>query len=87
MNLTAKEIHTLQYLSNRMEASARMIGEELFRLEITKSKNALAVGASVCGNLHKKELVLYLPDLKAWRISKLGRQTFFRSVDKTVNHS
>lgn len=60
-----EEIRILYYLSEKMEANVAMISEHIHR---NKSMTAL-----VLRELHKKGLVLRLPELKAWRISKDGR--------------
>ena len=72
--LTERERICLGYLDRLMEANAKMIGEIILR-EQTKNggSNYAAVGAAVVGKLRKRSLVLYLPDLSAWRISRRGR--------------
>ena len=72
--LTERERICLRYLSDKMEATARMIGEEIWRVqEKADGGNKAAIGAAVVGRLRKRRLVSYLPDLRAWRISRRGR--------------
>lgn len=72
-DLTNKERIVLVYLSQMMEANARMIGEHIRSHGLKGGSNIAAIGAAVCGRLFKKRLVARISDLNAWRITYAGR--------------
>lgn len=74
---TAREIACLLYLSDKMEATARMVGMEIKRLGFKCGEKTTAVGSALLGGLRKKELVMRLPDLNAWRLTAQGRKLLF----------
>lgn len=69
MNLTWREKDAIRYLRMGL-MDARMIGEHI----ATGNENPIRVGASIMGRLRKKKLVMRLPDLCAWRLSRAGRE-------------
>lgn len=71
--MTHREKIVLRYLDNLMGASARMIGEHVRSHGLTASRRASHIGGSICGHLKQQSFVIYLTDLKAWRITELGR--------------
>ncbi len=77
IRLTDRELICLQYLSNKMEATALMVGENLAR-EGYGNRYAYGSGRVMMGNLKKKGFVMRLPDLKAWRLTKQGRELLIR---------
>ena len=76
--MTPKEIVCLIYLSNKMEATAEMIGEKIitdfYTLGTWSSKYIKFVGGGILASLYKKKLVYRLPELNAWRLTKKGRE-------------
>lgn len=68
--LTWRERNVLRYLERCMEANSRMLGERL----VAGDENPAKVGGAVAGRLHKRNLVSYLYDLHAWRITAAGRE-------------
>lgn len=72
--LTNREVIVLRYLSQLMEANAKMIGEEVLTYKLKGGSNYSAVGGAICGRLRKRGLVTFLPDLNAWRITRAGRE-------------
>jgi hypothetical protein len=72
--LTARERACLEFLEARGkdEATAQEIGEAI-RAKVPGCRpNSVGLGASVCGILRKKRLVLHLGDVNAWRIGMGG---------------
>ena len=80
MTLTLREEECLKYLRNRMEATSTMVGNHIDEYCQLHSMhcggNTTGVGAWILGRLRKKGLVMRLPELKAWRLSKEGREYF-----------
>lgn len=78
-DLTDNQRYILMFMANKMEATAVMAGEFVFRRE-EKATGLRRVGsAGVCGGrncaiLRKLGLLTFLPDLKAYRITNVGRQ-------------
>ena len=73
--LTERERLCLEYLDHLMEAKACSIGRFIYDAQSRyDGSNFSAIGAAVVGRLRKQGLVLYLPDLHAWRISRAGRE-------------
>lgn len=73
MNLTEREKIVLRFLDEgRMERTASQIGHELARFGLCKG-GYIAVGSSTAARMRKRGLVMRLPDLNAWRITKDGR--------------
>lgn len=68
----SRDLVVLHFLDGRMEATARQVGEELGRHGMCHG-GYLAVGTGVLVDLRKRGLVMRLPDLNAWRITKVGR--------------
>lgn len=68
--LTSKEDACIHFLSNKMEATAGMVGVNIYNRLV---RNPAHIGASVLGNLYKKGFVMRLPELCAWRLTKKGR--------------
>lgn len=71
--LTERERLCLAYLDRLMEANAKMIGEAILKVQ-RRGGNAGCIGGAVVGNLRKRRLVSYLPELRAWRITQHGRE-------------
>lgn len=72
--LTNREWIVLRYLNPLMEANVRMIGEHVLLMHgLRGGSNLSAIGAAICGQLRKKGLVYYLPNLNAWRLTRSGR--------------
>lgn len=84
MKLTDREKICLEYLSNKMEATARMCGHEIYDRTISKrgGSNLSAIGSNVLGALAKRGLVLRVPELKAWQISIEGRKALKESFER-----
>ncbi len=80
--MTEKQLICLKYLSDKMEATARMVGEDIVYQIAHKAgmkvleypATAARSGAVILGRLRYLGLVMRLPDLKAWRITREGRE-------------
>ena len=75
--MTEREELCLDYLNDKMEADAFQLGRYIYaNLVDPKSggSNLPTIGGAVCGRLRKQGLVMFLPDLHAWRITKAGRE-------------
>jgi hypothetical protein len=72
--LTERQRICLEYLSDKMEATAVMVGRVIcVKLNDTwLSYQHVGVGALIA--LEKKGLVMRLPELRAWRLTKEGRE-------------
>jgi hypothetical protein len=81
--MTERESLCLQFLNDgRMEATAHQIGQHVYAGLFDRrsgGSNLPAIGAAVCGRLRKRGLVTFLPDLRAWRITKAGREAIIQS--------
>lgn len=76
VRLTERQHVALLYLSDKMEASASMVGAAVvIAMDGRGGSNLSAVGASVLSGLRKQNLVTYLPDMFAWRITSTGRES------------
>ncbi len=72
--VTDLERKVLEFLSDKMEAHAKIIGEYITKtIPELKDKYPISMGASVCGKLRRKGYVLRIHELNAWRISMKGR--------------
>lgn len=74
--LSEKERACLAYLTDKMEASGRMIGEALVPVcgGGRSPRGYAIVGNNVARRLmFERGFTTYLPDLKAWRITRAGR--------------
>lgn len=78
--MTPTKRAVLDFLSNKMEATAEMIGIAIYPdwwpLD-SKRKGASAL----LGQLKYLDMVMRLPELKAWRLTKEGRALFNDSKD------
>lgn len=74
--MKTKDQIAMEYLSDKMEATAEMVGEHL----VGKSKSyATRCGAAVLGRLRVQGLAMRLPELNAWRLTAEGRAKVSRS--------
>lgn len=74
--LSPRQMICLRYLTDKMEANAHMIGEHILGNHSVSQKNhaqVSAIGGQAARYLRSLGFVTYLPDLKAWRITKAGR--------------
>lgn len=71
--MTPRQKVIIQYLSDKMEATAEMVGGALKEAGYDPLSHTYAMGRSVLGVLKKKGLVMRLPELNAWRLTKEGR--------------
>lgn len=71
VDTTLREKGALHFLSDKMEATAKMVGDA-----ITNNTGLYGqrVGAIVLGQLRKKGLVMRLSELNAWRLTREGRE-------------
>lgn len=78
--MTEKESKALKYLSNKMEATSKMVGDAITVGDAigVRPLNPANCGARILGNLYKKDLVMRLPDLNAWRLTREGREYLAR---------
>jgi hypothetical protein len=75
-SLSEGEALCLSYLDDLMEADASMLGRYVYTNRLDPAKhgsNLSAVGGAIAGRLRKRGLVTFIADLKAWRITKAGR--------------
>lgn len=73
----ARQEVVILYLKDKMEATSKMIGEEISRQIPNKySIHDMARSAApTIGKLRKQGILTYLPDLNAWRLTEAGRYT------------
>lgn len=71
--MTDNEMACLRFLADKMEATALMVGDALWKHRGMVTGNLSTSGANVLVALRKRGFVTYLPDLKAWRITAAGR--------------
>ncbi len=64
------QLKYLEYLSNKMEATVAMISE----VGSNKPSNPVGSANAILCCMRNKNLVAFLPDLKAWCITKQGRE-------------
>lgn len=76
--LTKYQAFTLGYLNDKMEANARMIGEHLIKSFGGSSPTAIA--APVIGSLYRSGYLTHIRELKAWRITGIGRKALQASI-------
>jgi hypothetical protein len=74
--MKTKDQQCLEFLSDKMEATARMVGEHLIGKH---TSYATRCGAAILGRLREHGLVTRLPELNAWRNTKSGREHLTRS--------
>jgi hypothetical protein len=78
--VTEREELCLEYLDKLMESDAFSIGRYVRANMLNPAhggSNLPAIGAAVVGKLRKQGLVTFLPDLKAWRITREGRAALY----------
>lgn len=75
--LSRKEGICLDFLSDKMEATSYMVGMGILRVTHTgfsfPEHKYTYLGSGVLGHLNKKGFVMRLPELKAWRLTRKGR--------------
>lgn len=64
--MTDNERAILRYLAPLMEANMRMMAEHLGAHP--------SVAAGLCGSLRRKGLIMPMPELAGWRLTKAGRE-------------
>lgn len=69
--MTFNERIALVYLSSKMEATAIMIGHAIWGK--CQSYPAQRAGG-VLRSLNKRGLIMHIPELKAWRLTRKGRE-------------
>lgn len=81
--MTPNKQNVLIFLSDKMEATAEMIGiaisPDWWPLD-SKRKRA----SVLLGQLKYLDLVMRLPELKAWRLTKKGREWVSQSNDRVT---
>ncbi len=77
--MTFNEQIALAYLSDKMEATAEMIGIAVWG---TRKAHPSRKGGALLGLLSRKGLVMRLPELRAWRLTKKGREWVKKLGDK-----
>lgn len=77
MKLTDMEKFAIFYLSNQMEATSRMIGDHLIKCYIKMQwkcgSHPVMIGAKIMHQLSCHDYVTTVPELRAWRLTKKGR--------------
>ncbi len=68
--MTRNKMLILRFLSDKMEATAEMIGRHLLGDNCTYSTRS---AAAILGFLREHDLVMRIPELNAWRLTKKGR--------------
>lgn len=71
--LTPRQITCLRFLTDKLFADSRMIGEQVWLKHPWRGSYRPSIGAGVAGSLRRKGLVTYLRDVQAWRITQEGR--------------
>lgn len=69
----------LKFLSTKMEVTAEMVGHHLYGKHSSYSTKS---AAALLGQLREHDLVMRIPELKAWRLTKEGREWVNRSNDQ-----
>ena len=69
-NVTEKQKACIEFLSDKMEATAKMVGCAIE----PRSLNPTGKGAVTLGRLRKMGFVMKLPELNAWRLTREGRE-------------
>jgi len=75
--LTEREKACLQFLDDKLYAGSAQVGRHIYNTNNkgrSGGSNLPAIGAAVLCRLKKRDLVRYLPDCGAWRISRRGRE-------------
>ncbi len=73
--LTAMERACIEFLSGKMDATAEMVGRVLYKQFYEAAlPNYAHIGSGVLSSLRRKGLVMRLPELRAWRLTKEGMQ-------------
>ena len=68
------ERKVIAYLAPLMEANIGMIGELMFPVHTPARRRELS--KKLIRQMQKKGLVVYLKELDAWRLSRMGRMMF-----------
>lgn len=69
--MTPKKKKVLIFLSDKMEATAKMIGHHVIGKNRSHSTRS---AAALLGFLREQDYVMRLPELKAWRLTAKGRE-------------
>lgn len=69
----------LKFLSTKMEVTAEMVGRHLYGKHSNYSTKS---AAALLGQLQEHDLVMRIPELKAWGLTKEGREWVNRSNDE-----
>lgn len=77
--MTRNKRMVLKFLSNKMEATAEMVGHDLHGKCISYSTRS---AAALLGQLRENDFVMRLPELNAWRLTKKGREWASQSNDE-----
>lgn len=80
--MTPNKKEVLKFLSNKMEATAEMVGHHLYgKCHSYSTRSA----AALLGQLRENDFVMRIPELKAWRLTRKGREWFNQSNDDSSN--
>lgn len=79
--MTRREYIALRYLSDKMEATANMIGKAIVEATKANTTNYRAVAAPVLGALRERLEVFRVRELNAWQITVYGRAEMKRNED------
>lgn len=84
MSLTTspKTRSILKFLSTKMEVTTEMVGHHLYGEHSSYSTKS---AAALLGRLREHDFVMRIPELKAWRLTKEGREYLKRSNDEASN--
>lgn len=79
--ITERERICLEYLSDKMDAPAYAIGQEIIsRMNGKGGSNLSSVGATVASRLSRSGLVAYVFDNYSWRITEQGRSALTKDA-------
>ena len=80
MNITYRLV--LEHLDHKMEDSAFNVGKAVIAGTNDRHGGYKAVGTGVLVAMRKLGFVTRLPELRAWRITREGREALSRSTDE-----
>ncbi len=72
-DLIDPELRIMRYLSDKMEATGAMIGKAVAPGRAKSDRGYAMIGCDHARRMELEGMLLYLPELRAWRLSAAGR--------------
>ncbi len=82
-DLLDPDIRIMRFLSDKMEATGAMIGKAVAPGRARSDRGYAMIGCDHARHLQDKGMLLYLPELRAWRLSAEGRKHLAPEVKPT----